>query len=167
MVRRTLAIALCSLPFLAGCVAPAPAPAPAPSNTPVADAWAFEMMGNINAQRAANGAGPLLWCGNLTTAAVGHSDDQAAHQDMTHEGSDGSDIGTRADRAGYSGWNMLGENVAYGFSSVSSVMTAWMNSPGHRANLLNASYTHVGLGRAASAGGTLYWTQDFGRGGTC
>jgi len=42
-----------------------------------------------------------------------------------------------------------------------------MNSAGHRANLLNASFTHVGVGQVAGSGGTPYWTQDFGRSGRC
>jgi len=74
---------------------------------------------------------------------------------------------TRAERAGYSGWMALGENVAYGYGSVESVMAGWMNSSGHRANILNANFTHVGLGRATAANGTLYWTQVFGRSGRC
>ena len=64
-------------------------------------------------------------------------------------------------------WSNLGENVAYGYGSVAAVMSAWMNSSGHRANILSSSFAHVGVGRADASNGTPYWTQDFGRGGTC
>lgn len=58
------------------------------------------------------------------------------------------------------GW--AGENIAYGYPTAKSVMQAWMNSEGHRANLLKPQYTHVGLGLTKSANGTRYWVQDFG-----
>jgi len=125
------------------------------------------MLASVNAQRAQAGVGALSLCGTLTTAAQRHSEDQAAHNSMTHTGSDGSTLGTRAGRAGYNGWTALGENVAYGYTGVDSVMTGWMNSSGHRANILSSTYTHVGFGRATSGSGTEYWTQDFGRSGAC
>ena len=54
----------------------------------------------------------------------------------------------------------IGENIAYGQSSPDEVMTAWMNSAGHRANILNASFTKLGVG-VYQSGGTLYWAQIF------
>jgi uncharacterized protein YkwD len=125
------------------------------------------MLGDLNAQRAAAGVGPLSPCGTLQAAADAHSQDQANMNSMTHSGSNGSDIGQRADGAGYTGWQTLGENVAYGFISVDSVMTAWMNSPGHRANILNPAFHDVGLGEVATPSGVEYWTQDFGANGHC
>lgn len=125
------------------------------------------MLANVNGQRAAVGVAPLSWCGTLAWAAQAHSADQATRSTMSHTGGDGSDLATRANRSGYLGWSTLGENVAYGYRSVSAVMAGWMGSAGHRANLLNGSYTHVGFGLALSAGGTLYWTQDFGAAGSC
>ncbi len=53
------------------------------------------------------------------------------------------------------------ENIAYGQRSAQEVVTAWMGSPGHRANILSNSYTHTGVGAAKTASGTLYWTQMF------
>jgi uncharacterized protein YkwD len=125
------------------------------------------MVGSINANRAAVGAPPLVRCGALDGAAQAHSQDQATTNTMTHTGSDGSTIGVRANRAGYIGWTALGENVAAGYTSVDAVMSGWMNSPGHKANLLNPAFRHVGVGRADSAGGRPYWTQDFGTSGRC
>src|SRR6202011_366502 len=72
-------------------------------------------------------------------------------------------VSDRLSACGYpassSGW---GENIAYGYSSADAVMTAWLNSPGHRANIENASFAVIGVGAAANAVGTLYWVQDFG-----
>lgn len=54
-----------------------------------------------------------------------------------------------------------GENIAYGQRTPQEVMTAWMNSSGHRANILSANYTQIGVGVAKASNGTLYWTQMF------
>jgi uncharacterized YkwD family protein/spore coat assembly protein SafA len=56
-----------------------------------------------------------------------------------------------------------GENIAYGQTSPQEVMTGWMNSPGHRANILNSSYTQIGVGYAKDSNGRPYWTQEFTR----
>ena len=55
-------------------------------------------------------------------------------------------------------YRTAGENIAYGQRTPREVVTAWMNSPGHRANILNASYTQIGVGYVASGN---YWTQLF------
>jgi len=54
-----------------------------------------------------------------------------------------------------------GENIAYGQKTAAEVMNAWMSSPGHKANILSEAYTHIGVGVAKMANGTLYWTQMF------
>jgi uncharacterized protein YkwD len=125
------------------------------------------MLSRINAERASVGAAPLQLCARLTNAAQAHSADQAAHNTMSHVGSNGSTFDQRIEAAGYIHWNALAENVAAGYTTVDSVMTGWMNSPGHRTNLLSTSYVHVGVGQATAGNGTMYWTQDFGRGGSC
>ena len=137
------------------------------TTAPSSSDWKTAMLTRINAERAAVGAAALQLCGRLTTAAQAHSADQAAHNLMTHTGSNGSTFDQRIEAAGYLNWNALAENVAAGYTSVDAVMTGWMNSPGHRTNLLSTSYVHVGVGQATSASGVIYWTQDFGRGGTC
>jgi uncharacterized protein YkwD len=125
------------------------------------------MLTRINAERSAVGAAPLTFCANLMTAAQRHSEDQAAHSTMSHTGSNGSTMVQRAEAAGYRGWTSLAENVAAGYTSVTSVMSGWMGSSGHRANLLSVNTQHVGVGRATSGSGAIYWTQDFGRSGSC
>ncbi len=58
-------------------------------------------------------------------------------------------------------FSAAGENIAMGQDSPSSVMNAWMNSPGHRANILSPSFTEIGVGLAKNSNGRLYWTQLF------
>ena len=58
-------------------------------------------------------------------------------------------------------FSAAGENIAYGQRTPQEVVTAWMNSPGHRANILSRTYTHIGVGAAKKSNGTLYWTQMF------
>ena len=124
---------------------------------------ANKMLALINGQRAAVGAPPVQLCAALAVAAQRHSQDQGDHGRISHTGSDGSSLQQRAESAGYHGWTALGENVAMGQHSIDQVMADWMASPGHRANILNPTYTSVGFGLAKGA----TWTQDFGRSGTC
>jgi uncharacterized YkwD family protein/spore coat assembly protein SafA len=58
-------------------------------------------------------------------------------------------------------FSAAGENIAYGQKTAQEVMNGWMNSPGHRANILSPSFTHIGVGAAKISNGTLYWTQMF------
>jgi uncharacterized YkwD family protein/spore coat assembly protein SafA len=58
-------------------------------------------------------------------------------------------------------FSAAGENIAYGQRTPAAVMTAWMNSPGHRSNILSTSFSQIGVGLAKSSNGTPYWTQMF------
>ncbi|WP_244174476.1 CAP domain-containing protein, partial [Streptomyces murinus] len=144
--------------------APAPAPtasstpAPATTATTAASGVTAQIVQLVNAERAKAGCQPLTLNAKLTKAAQEHSADMAAHQNMSHTGSDGSDPGTRITQAGYT-WSAYGENVAYGYSTAAEVMAGWMSSPGHRANILNCGYQEIGVGLAQP---DSYWTQDFG-----
>ncbi|AQT72221.1 CAP domain-containing protein [Streptomyces sp. fd1-xmd] len=129
-----------------------PAPAPAASGSVAA------VLALVNQERAAAGCQAVTLNAKLTKAAQDHSADMAAHSNMSHTGSDGSDPGTRITRAGYA-WSTYGENVAYGYSTPEKVMEGWMNSPGHRENILNCSFKEIGIGLAQP---NHYWTQNFG-----
>ncbi len=159
-MRRVLLVLPISLLLVTGCVPP-------PATQGSAPEWTNEMLSRINSERAAVGASPLQVCGALVDAAQHHSEDQAARSTMSHTGANGSTMTQRGEAAGYRGWTAMAENVAAGQASVSSVMNAWMASPGHASNLRSTTYQHVGMGQARSASGTIYWTQVFGRGGTC
>lgn len=125
------------------------------------------MLTSLNSLRAANGAGPLTWCATLEVAAQRHSEDQASEAVMSHTGSDGSTPWERLGRAGYLGWTVAAENVASGSQTVAEVVDAWMGSEGHRRNILDPAYSHLGAGLAYDARGVTYWTQNFGAGGSC
>jgi uncharacterized protein YkwD len=117
-----------------------------------------------NARRASLGLAALTVDATLTDAAVwkarfmaqtgvfGH-DDQAPISRDAH---------TRSLDCGYAANAAWGENIAYGQSSPSAVMTAWINSEGHRENLDNPSFGAIGVGVAADSAGRIYWVQDFG-----
>jgi uncharacterized protein YkwD len=109
----------------------------------------------VNQERAEAGCSPVTVDSRVTTAAQKHAQDQAERETMTHVGSDGSSAGQRITRAGYT-WRKVGENVAWGTTSPERVMQMWMNSDGHRKNILNCAYKHIGVGVADG-----YWTQDF------
>ncbi|AKJ09830.1 lipoprotein [Streptomyces incarnatus] len=137
------------------------APKPTPTPTATASGAVARVVQLVNAERAKAGCHPLTVNPELAKAAQAHSADMAAHQNMSHTGSDGSSPGDRITRAGYS-WSAYGENVAYGYATPEQVMNGWMNSPGHRANILNCSYKEIGVGLAQPGS---YWTQDFGTAG--
>mmetsp|Transcript_23745 Transcript_23745/g.42569 ORF Transcript_23745/g.42569 Transcript_23745/m.42569 type:complete len:141 (-) Transcript_23745:1369-1791(-) len=101
----------------------------------------------VNAERQANGRAALSYDSKLEAAAAAHAKDMARHGFMSHTGSDGSDLAKRLKRAGYK-YCFGAENVAFGQQSLPAVMTAWMNSSGHRKNILNRKATSVGLARA-------------------
>lgn len=126
-----------------------PKPKPTPLSAAVIDL--------VNAERAARGLAPMVWDQRLELAAQRHSDDQAAMGRISHTGSDGSSLVERLARVGFS-WRAAGENVALGQTSAASVMSAWMNSPGHRANILSGN-TRIGVGYAVAIDGRTYWTQ--------
>ncbi|MGV9211738.1 CAP domain-containing protein [Micromonospora sp. RB23] len=131
--------------------------APSTTSGTVSD-QAREVVDLVNAERAKAGCKALSIDDKLMTAAQRHSQDQADHSKMSHTGSDGSDTGVRLDRVGYA-WRTYGENVAWNQKTPAAVMDAWMNSSGHRANILNCAFTEIGVGIASSNG--PYWTQVF------
>jgi uncharacterized protein YkwD len=114
-----------------------------------------------NRERAKAGCGALRVDARLHAAARGHSEDMARHNTMSHTGSDGSSPWDRAERAGYT--QPMAENVAAGYRTAADVVRGWMNSDGHRANILNCEAKAIGVGLAYSKDGTPYWTQLFGR----
>ncbi|RWA16096.1 CAP domain-containing protein [Mycolicibacterium brumae] len=124
------------------------------SGTAVADPNA--VLAQINDDRAAGGCGPLTMNGRLVAAAQRHADDLASSGAVSHSGGDGSTVGSRIQDAGYAagGW---AENIYRGGGDP---VSGWMNSPGHRQNMLNCSYTEAGL--AQSGGGDMtYYVADF------
>lgn len=122
----------------------------------------------VNRKRERVGLKPLSLNSKLTKAAQAHTKDMAVNDFFSHTGSDGSSLGDRLDRVGYS-YSYAAENIAAGSSTPKGVMNQWMNSPGHRANILSSKVTQIGIGYyyQPNDGGTTpyghYWTQDFGK----
>ncbi|WP_019505213.1 CAP domain-containing protein [Pleurocapsa sp. PCC 7319] len=113
----------------------------------------------VNSERGRVGLSPLRLHSQLTAAAQAHSDDMARHNFLSHIGSDGSSPFDRITQYGYN-FRWAGENIASGYSSPQDVMQGWMNSSGHRANILNRNFRDIGIGYAR--GNQPYWTQTFG-----
>ncbi|MFD3532425.1 CAP domain-containing protein [Streptomyces sp. NPDC058664] len=113
-----------------------------------------------NAEREKAGCGPLRDESRLRAAAQGHADDMAARDYYKHENPEGRDAGDRMSDAGYA-WSTWGENIHRGPKTPAQAMDDWMESPGHRANVLNCSFKDIGVGVALTADGP-WWVQDFG-----
>ncbi|MCU1501518.1 MAG: Cysteine-rich secretory protein family protein [Ilumatobacteraceae bacterium] len=113
----------------------------------------------VNQQRAAAGVPAVAENVLLDAAAKVQSADQASRQVMTHSGADGSDAGQRLEIVGFA-WSTWGENVAAGQATPSQVMDAWMNSSGHRRNILDPAFTNIGVASTQGANGVVYWTMD-------
>ncbi|PKV83683.1 sigma-70 family RNA polymerase sigma factor [Streptomyces sp. TLI_146] len=121
---------------------------------------AQQVIALVNTERAKNGCGPVSDNSRLATAAQRHSDNMAAQGFFDHTDPSGAGPGERIHAAGYQ-WSTYGENIARGQQTPADVMNSWMNSPGHRANILNCAFKELGVGIHNGAGGP-WWTQDFG-----
>jgi uncharacterized protein YkwD len=163
--QRGVALLLLAFALLA-----APALAQAANCTPdpgwgsVDRASAQQVAVQLNQARAANGLGALALSPTLTASAEWKSLHMGFYNYFDHPDPAppiARSPGQRMLDCGYPS-NGTGENIAAGFNTVSSVMDAWMNSPGHRANILGSGYAVMGIGVGITAGGTYYWTVDFG-----
>lgn len=168
-------------------VTPVPTPMPTPIDPPPAASggtltaantcnlgnFQTDLMTLINQARASArtcgstaypAAAPLAWNGKLFDAAAGHSSDMATKNYFSHTSQDGRTFDQRITAAGY-GWSTIGENIAAGQSSASSVMAGWMASSGHCSNIMNGNFTEVGVACVSNASSTYkrYWTMDLGR----
>jgi uncharacterized protein YkwD len=119
----------------------------------------------INTYRLQNGiTTPLQISVTMTNAAKWMSADMATRNYFSHTDSQGRDPFVRMAAFGYNYQTTKGENIAAGNGTALATFNQWKNSPGHNANMLNASYRAMGIGRAYAAGSTYgyYWTNDFG-----
>ncbi|RJQ74674.1 CAP domain-containing protein [Pseudonocardiaceae bacterium YIM PH 21723] len=142
--------------------APKPAPAPVPQKAPKIPsgdtaAQLDRVLTLVNQARSENGCSALTIDDRLQKAAQAHSDDMAARGFFDHTNPDGQQPWDRTKAAGYSG-RTIGENIAKGQRSADQVFQGWMNSEGHRKNILNCSYKKTGLGLASP----WIWTNVFG-----
>lgn len=155
---------------------PAPAPVPAPVGIGGPSEWAAfedEVLSRTNQVRATGAtcggeelapAAPLVTHPALRAAARDHSRDMAERNYFAHVTPDGVQPSARATAAGYPS-TFVGENIAAGQTTPANVLSAWINSPGHCANLMDPRYRYLGVGYFLDGGGDQfghYWTQNFG-----
>ncbi|GAA2363334.1 CAP domain-containing protein [Nonomuraea africana] len=140
---------------------PSTSPSPSPSGSPSGgSAVEEEVVKLTNEARATGGCKPLTHDPKLHTAAEGHSADMAAKGYFDHTSPDGRSPGDRIKTSGFSPISAWGENIAKGQRTAAEVVRGWLNSPGHKANIMNCNYTHIGVGHADKG---PVWTQVFAR----
>lgn len=123
---------------------------------------AAEVVRLVNVERAKEGLAPLGTYDSLTKAAQIRAPEIVTL--FSHDRPDGTSCFTAMDQTGAKkGAYTWGENIAAGNATAAATVEQWMNSPGHRANILNAKFTHIGVGYQHSAGSTYghYWVQMF------
>jgi uncharacterized protein YkwD len=141
---------------------PSPTAAASPPAPDAGDsALAAQIVQLTNAERAQVGCAPLVVDPRLTAAARGHSADMAERNYFNHDGPDGRTPFQRINDAGYS-FSVAAENIAAGQRTPQEVLTGWMNSPSHRANIVDCTLTNIGVGYASGGSYGTYWTEDFG-----
>ena len=123
-----------------------------------------EVIELVNVEREARNLHPLSYNQELTVAARRHSQDMGDQNYFDHTSLDGKKFYERITDAGYH-YQTCGENIAAGLTTPATVVDGWMNSDGHRANILDPDYCDIGVGYATVGGSQYYhyWTQDFGR----
>jgi uncharacterized protein (TIGR03000 family) len=120
-----------------------------------------ELLDLTNRERKKAGLEALQHNAKLAQAARSHSENMARQQKLDHVLDDKSpDDRIRA--TGYRGFNW-GENIAFGMPTPAGAIEVWMNSKGHRANILSEGFTELGIGIAVDSRGVPYYTQVFGR----
>ena len=128
-----------------------------PSN---AASFAQQVLTLTNAERANVGLAALTWDNTLAQVAGNHACDMIVRNFFAHDNPDGQNVGDRATAAGYT-WTAIGENLAAGHQTPAAAVAGWMNSAGHKANILNASFTALGVGYREGGSLARYWVQVF------
>ena len=123
-------------------------------------AFIKEVVDLVNAERVKEGLAPLTISLDVQAAAMIRA--KECEQLFSHTRPNGSSFATALKEQGVS-YRSAGENIAWGQRSPEEVMKAWMNSSGHRANIMNPNFTTIGVGYYENANGTDYWCQLFTR----
>lgn len=124
-----------------------------------------EMLARVNAARRKAGLKALRLNSELDKAAQRHAEDMLARGYFDHKSPSGTTVRERSRAAGYN-WGAIGENIAFGQTSVGEVIETWMGSPGHRKNILGPHFSELGIGLALGKGRDgkyqVLWVQNFG-----
>jgi uncharacterized protein YkwD len=153
-------------------VATAPATAAPVGDCQVGAGWAEPLPGPaarvvelVNQHRAGLGLAPLAVSPTLSAGAVWKARHMATYRYVARDDPAPPVQRTPAERVqacGYPQDALVGENIAAGQGTAELVMSGWLGSSGHRANIERASFAAIGVGAARSANGSIYWAQDFG-----
>jgi uncharacterized protein YkwD len=129
-----------------------------------AEPLSHQLVRLTNGERVARGLPPLKAAQELHSSSWFHSDWMADHDCFSHNCPGEPDWIARIQNAGYVNYTALGENIAGGYATASGAIAAWMNSDGHRANMLSTDFREAGGGYAYSGTAELhnYWTMDYG-----
>jgi uncharacterized YkwD family protein len=134
-----------------------------PSNTTVSSSnltYEQKVAELVNIERQKAGLSALTFDQSVSNVARTKSKDMAANNYFAHQSPTYGSAGDMLTRFGIK-WSAWGENIASGQRTPEAVVTAWMNSSGHRANILSANFSKIGVGYAVNSNGTPYWTQIF------
>lgn len=133
-----------------------------PSNTVSSSNLSYEqkVAELVNIERQKAGLSALTFDQSVSNVARTKSKDMAANNYFAHQSPTYGSAGDMLTRFGIK-WSAWGENIASGQKTPEAVVTAWMNSPGHRANILSTNFSKIGVGYAVNSNGTPYWTQIF------
>jgi uncharacterized protein YkwD len=125
---------------------------------------ASDVIDQINAIRQQNGLASLVERPQLSASAQPYATAMATGGFFGHVGLDGSTMVSRDESAGYTNWAYLAENLAAGQQTPAAAVSAWMQSPGHRASILSPNLTDTGVGYVYLDGSPYgyYWVQEFG-----
>jgi len=153
--KRTAAVVLMVIVALglAAC-----APPPPPSGGP-GDSFTSSLLQSLNADRARAGLPGLAWNGTLANSASSWAHQMSNAGTLYHQ-----NLSALIYSSAYAGFHALGENILVGPGSMSapSLEVAWMNSPPHRANILNGGFNVVGIGYYRGPDGRIWAAQEFG-----
>jgi uncharacterized protein YkwD len=154
------------LVFSLGCRAPAQTPTPrgqAPAKGEAAPELTKDEQAIVdftNAERQAAGLKPLKANAKLMAAARGHAVNMAAQNTLDHK-LDGKDMVDRIKAADYK-YRSAGENIAFNYDTPKACVQGWMDSPGHKRNILTEGFEEIGVSLAKNKKGEWYWVQVFG-----
>lgn len=122
------------------------------------NSYAQQVVDLVNSERAKEGLSPLTYDATLSAAAQKRAEEIVTV--FQHTRPDGTQFYSVLKEFGIS-YRSTGENIAYGQKNASAVMNDWMNSSGHRANIMNSSFEKIGVGVYIAPNGTIYWSQLF------
>ena len=143
-----------------------PTPLPEATPSPASDDPATQIVELINHERISRALTALVADPRLMAAAQSHSQDMASQEFFDHTGSDGSTPGDRITAEDYP-WTFFAENLGCGYPTAEAMVQGWLDSPGHRANMLAPEAVHIGIGLVSDPDTDCgyYWTSDFAAGG--